>query len=237
MAKIKVLLADDIELFLELEKTFFRRDEFDLITTRNGAKALDLIRSERPDLVFMDLHMPEMDGDECCRRVKADPVLKDIPVVIVTHMGEEKAQERCRDAGCDDILLKPINRHLFMGTARRLLSLRERTDPRVEARLQVRFGSGDEVLTDYSVNISTGGIFLETARPLPQGTPLQLEFTLPTRGGAIRCQIRVAWVNHPDFPSKPGLPPGIGVQMLDLPLDELHAIRDFIKDQCLTASW
>lgn len=237
MAKTRVLLADDIELFLELEKTFFRRDEFELLTTRNGAKALDIIRSERPDLVFMDLHMPEMDGDECCRQVKSDPTLRNIPIVIVTHMGEEKAQERCRDAGCDDILLKPINRHLFMETARRLLSLRQRSEPRVEARLQVRFGSGDEILTDYSVNISTGGIFLETTTPLAQATALQLEFSLPTRPEAIRCNGRVAWVNHPDFPSKPGMPAGIGVQLLDLPLDELHAIRDFIKDQCLTASW
>lgn len=237
MAKTKVLLADDIELFLELEKTFFRRDEFELFTARTGTKALEMIRTERPDLVFMDLHMPEMDGDECCRQAKADPALCSIPIVIVTHMGEEKAQECCRRAGCDDILLKPINRHLFMATARRLLSLRERTDPRVEARLQVRFGSGGAVLTDYSVNISTGGIFLETATPLPQGTALQLEFTLPPRTTPIRCQARVAWVNHPDFPSKPGLPPGIGVQMLDLALDDLHAIRDFIKDQCLTASW
>lgn len=237
MAKTKVLLADDIELFLELEKTFFRRDEFELFTARSGTKALEMIRTVRPDLVFMDLHMPEMDGDECCRQVKADPALRSIPIVIVTHMGEEKAQVRCREAGCDDILLKPINRHLFMATARRLLSLRERTDPRVQARLQVRFGSGGAVLTDYSVNISTGGIFLETATPLPQGTALQLEFTLPPRTTPIRCQGRVAWVNHPNFPSKPGLPPGIGVQMLDLTLDELHAIRDFIKDQCLTASW
>lgn len=237
MEKKKILLADDIELFLELEKTFFRRGDFELLTARNGLLAYELIRTERPSLVIIDLHMPDLAGDDCCRRVKADPELRATPIVIVSQMGEEHALERCRTAGCDDVLLKPINRHLFVETARRLLSLRQRIDPRIPARIRVTFGSGAETLTNYSVNISTGGLFLETDNPLPHDTILQLEFTLPTRPGAIRCNGRVAWVNHPEFQSKPNLPSGIGVQLLDLTPDDLLAIRNFIKDQCLTASW
>jgi len=233
----KVLLADDIELFLELEKTFFRRENFELLVARNGTQALEVARAQRPDLVLMDLNMPEMDGDECCRRIKSDPQLRETPVVIVTQAGREEDLQKCRAAGCDEILLKPINRHLFVETARRLLAVSDRAQPRVSARLRVTYGSGDRALTDYTINISTGGLFLETAAPLPPETPLALEFDLPQQSRLIRTRGRVAWVNGPDAPKKPSLPPGMGIQMLDLSLDDLHAIRDYIKERCLDPTW
>ena len=235
--KKKVLLADDIELFLELEKTFFRRENFELLTARTGAQAYEIIRNQRPDLVFMDLYMPELDGDVCCRRVKDDPELSGTAIVIVTTMGDAAAQERCRACGCDDVLLKPINRHLFTETARRLLSVAQRAEPRVPARLEVRYGVGQAALTEFTVNISSGGIFLEMTDPLPIGTDLQLTFSLPVRSAPIRCAGRVAWANHAELPVKPGFPAGIGIQLLGLSLDDLHVIRDFMKEQCLTASW
>lgn len=238
MSKRKtILLADDIELFLELEKTFFRRENFDLLVARNGVQALEITRAQRPDLVLMDLYMPEMNGDECCRRIKADPALRGIPVVIVTQAGHEEDQERCRVAGCSDILLKPINRHLFVETARRLLGVSGRAQPRVPARLRVTYGAGGELLCDYTINISSGGLFLETAAPLPAETPLTLEFDLPQPRRLIRTFGRVAWVNGSDAPKKQSLPTGMGIQMLDLSLDDLHAIRDYIKERCLDPAW
>jgi len=233
----KILLADDIELFLELEKTFFRRENFDLLVARNGLQALEITRAQRPDLILMDLYMPGMNGDECCRRIKADPALRDIPVVIVTQAGHDADQEKCRAAGCSDILLKPINRHLFVETARRLLAVSDRVQPRVLARLRVTYGAGGELLTDFTINISTGGLFLETAIPLPAETPLFLEFDLPQPQRLIRTCARVAWVNGTEAPKKPSLPTGMGIQMLDLSLDDLHAIRDYIKEQCLSPTW
>jgi len=236
--KKKILLADDVQLFLELEKTLFRREQFDLLTAGDGHQAFDLIAAERPDLVFMDLYMPGLNGDECCRQVKDDPELRSTPVVIVTQGGHEEELARCRQAGCDDILLKPINRHLFVDTARRLLAVAARDAQRVRARLEVRYGPDlRHLLCNYSVNISTGGLFLETGDPLPADTPLDLEFTLPSRQTAIRCSGRVAWVNHPVLLHKPEMAAGMGVQFVDLRLDDLHAIRDFITQESLTPSW
>lgn len=238
MDKKKILLADDVELFLALEKTLFRREHFDLLTARDGQQAFELIAAERPDLVFMDLYMPGMNGDECCRRVKSDPDLRSTPIVMVTQGGREEDLARCRQAGCDDILLKPINRHLFVDTARRLLAVAAREAQRVTARLEVRYGPDRrQLLCNYSVNISTGGLFLETDDPLPVDTPLDLEFTLPSRQGSIRCAGRVAWVNHPVLLHKPEMATGMGVQFVDLRLDDLHAIRDFIKEESLEPSW
>lgn len=133
MTRKKILLADDVELFLELEKTFFRRENFELLIARTGQEAWDLTLAEGPDLVFMDLFMPGMDGDEACRLIKNHRQTAAIPVVMVTQGGWDGDLVRCREAGCDDILLKPINRHLFMATARRLLQVVDRSEQRVGA--------------------------------------------------------------------------------------------------------
>jgi len=234
----KILLADDVELFLELEKTFFRRENFELLIARTGQQAWDLTLAETPDLVFMDLFMPGMDGDAACRLIKQQPQTASIPVVMVTQGGRDDDLERCRLAGCDDILLKPINRHLFVATARRLLQVVDRAEPRVLARLQVRQGEApNQLLRDYSLNLSTGGLFLATMVPLPVGTPLALEFLLPATSQPIHCQAKVAWINLPERLVNPLLPAGMGVQFLDLPATNLAALREFIKHQCIAPTW
>ncbi len=238
MTSLKVLLADDVELFLELEKSFFRRAGVTLLVARSGQQAVELVRSERPHLVFMDLFMPGMNGDVACRAIKADPLVCKIPVVMVTHGGREEDLSRCRLAGCDEIVLKPINRHQFLETARRFLAIAARSTPRVKAQLQVRYGQHKEhLLNNYSLNISTGGLFLETVEPLPENTPLELEFVLPDRQDPIRCRGRVAWVNSPSGPVKPQLPPGMGIQFLDLLLVDMQAIREFMRGEDLSPDW
>jgi len=237
MDRKKVLLVDDVELFLELEKTFFRREEVELQIARSGRQAVEIVLKEHPDLVFMDLFMPEMDGDAACLEIKRNPATAGIPVVMVTHGGREADLERCRAACCDEILLKPINRHLFMDTARRFLNMADRQSPRVPSRISVRYGAnGEHELNDFALNLSTGGLFLEKAAPLAAGTRLTLEFPLPGRPKPVRCRARVAWVNRPERSGRSRLPAGMGVQFLDLGLDELQAIREFVKQECLSPS-
>lgn len=230
MTQKKVLLVDDVELFVELEKTFFRREEVTLLVARNGRQAVETVQKELPDLVFMDLFMPEMDGDEACRVLKQDPNFNRLPIIMVTHGGREADLERCRAAGCDEVLLKPVNRQQFLDTARHYLGLVERGAPRVEARLSVHYGDelGTE-LTDFAINISTGGLFLETDQTLAVGSALKLQFPVPGRLSPIVCRARVAWVNLQENAAKSHLPAGMGIQFVDLPLEDLQVIRDFVK--------
>jgi uncharacterized protein (TIGR02266 family) len=181
--------------------------------------------------------MPEMDGDECCRRIKSDPKLQAIPVVMITQGGSEKDFELCRKAGCDAFLLKPITRHDLISTVKRLLDIQDRATPRCNARLRVHYGAPpQELLQNYSVNLSTGGMFLETWQVLPLDTPVSLEFSLD-EGKVIRCQARVVWINAPDLLLKPQLPVGIGLQFVDMPLAQLHAIREYIEKKGVSPSW
>ena len=238
MERKRIVLADDVELFLMLEKTFFNREEFDLITARNGREALEAIRKTKPDLVFLDLFMPEMNGDECCGAVKNDEAYRHIPIIIVTTAGREEDLERCRSAGCDDIVHKPINRHDFLAAVRRLLKVAERGAQRFSAQLRVHYGaSSHDLLSDYSIDLSTGGLFLATDHPLPADTPLKMEFLLPTSETAIHCNARVAWVNDAKQLKKATLPIGMGVQFLDLSLADMDAIRKYIKNVNLEPDW
>lgn len=84
----KILLVDDVNMFLELQKTFLKLSSVHLFTAQDGVEALQVMRKERPSLVFMDLHMPRMDGAECCARMKADAESKAIPVVMITSEGK-----------------------------------------------------------------------------------------------------------------------------------------------------
>lgn len=235
--KKTILLADDAKLFLEIEKSFLQRTSVDILTAGDGRQALELARQHRPDVVFLDLNMPEMDGDECCRAIKQDPDLQGTAVVMVTTMGRPQDLERCRETGCDDVLLKPINRTEFLRTAEKFLQLATRST-RYKIKTQVRYGKHAETsLTAFCVDISSGGLYISTENPLDVGESLAIRFSLESPFREIVCKCQVAWVNSPAKPRKPSLPAGMGIQFVDLSLEDLHSIRNFIKNKQLEPSW
>jgi two-component system alkaline phosphatase synthesis response regulator PhoP len=119
----KILLVDDTDTILLFLKTLLTGQNFEFLTAKNGAEAVEKARRERPDLVLLDIFMPVMDGIEACRVMKGDPELKDIPVVIVTARSEAENVERCLDAGCDDYVFKPVRKLELLDKINRLLGL------------------------------------------------------------------------------------------------------------------
>ena len=224
----KILLADDVDFFLTLEKSFLQQENVEVLVANDGQEAYDLTCAHRPDLVLLDLYMPVMNGDDCCRKIKHDETLRDIPVVMVTTAGKEQEIAQCRAAGCDEIILKPIQRGMFLETIRRVLQLPLTQEKRSPVKMQVRFGR-DKLFTGYSVNLSSGGLFLETATPLPPEAALSLTFCLPGQRQPITCSGSVAWVNSSDTPCNTSLPPGMGIKFTNLTLERLQEIRTFLK--------
>ena len=235
----KILLVDDVNLFIELEKTFLqRKNAFEILTAKSGEQALAIVEAERPELIYLDLHMPGMDGDECCRRIKASVAGKNTPVVMVTSAGGAEDKARCIAAGCNEIITKPINRSLFLSFAKRYLDVHERKEGRYASHIKIRFGQDrDTLLSDYTVNINTGGLYLASPRLLPVGTKLFVEFSLPGDDRNISCQARVAWVNEGLSPLKRDLPVGMGLGFVGLGLDEMSVIREYITNNDLSADW
>ena len=238
MEKKIILLADATLFFIGIEKTFFLRDNFELRTAHTGAEVLEIVASSCPDIAFLDLNLPEMSGDECCRRIKTDTNLKHIPVVMVTEGVRKEDLERCQQAGCDGVILKPINLDNFIEIAKKNLNIQIRALPRYVARMRINFGpDASQLFSEYTLNLSTGGVFLETKNLMAEGTPLAVEFVLPHRNIPISCKAKVAWVNHPAMIRNPNLPAGMGIQFLDLSTESIEAIRSYIHEENLAPVW
>ena len=116
--------------------------------------------------------------------------------------------------------------------------LEQRYEPRYRTRLAIYYGPDQrKLMRDYSINMSTGGIFVETSTPLPEDTTLYLKFMLPAATKPITCTSKVAWTNAPGKIRSKGLPVGMGLQFLDLPLEKLHSIRKYIYEGGLVPEW
>jgi uncharacterized protein (TIGR02266 family) len=114
----------------------------------------------------------------------------------------------------------------------------ERIDPRTNARIAIFIGPEHrKPMTQYSVNASTGGMFIGTDNIQPVDTLFVLKFQFPNNDAIITCKARVAWVNEPGNLRKSSLPPGMGLQFIDLSLENMHAIRDYLNKGHLVPIW
>jgi len=234
----RILLAADVELFLELERDFLQRDDLDLLIAKDGRKALEMVQQHSPQIAFLGLEMPGMSGEECCCAIKGDPSLSGTTVAMIVASGQPEQVERCRDAGCDEILFKPINHDEFLAILHRSLDLEVRNGMRIKAQMRVYYGPAPQkMLSEFSLDLSTGGLYLKTESPLPVDESLTLRFTLPDQKGMVTCKARVAWVNPKQNPRKPDLPPGMGIQFVELSLDDMKMIRRFLEHNELEPSW
>ncbi len=144
----------------------------------------------------------------------------------------------CRAAGCDDVLFKPIKQDEFLVTVRRFVPFEIRDGKRMRAQLRVTYGpEPQKALSEYSVDLSTGGLFLKTVSPLCLDENLTLRFTLPDLQKMVTCKARVAWVNSKENPRKPNFPTGMGVQFVDMSLEDVKSIRRFLEYNELEPSW
>ena len=120
MAK-KVLIVEDNELNMKLFNDLLEAHGYQTVGTRNGIDAMDLARQHRPDLILMDIQLPEVSGLEVTKWLKDDSELKGIPVVAVTAFAMKGDEERIREGGCEAYLSKPISVAKFIDTVRHFL--------------------------------------------------------------------------------------------------------------------
>tara|TARA_R110002020_G_scaffold77411_1_gene195416 strand:- start:70 stop:441 length:372 start_codon:yes stop_codon:yes gene_type:complete len=120
MAK-KVMIVEDNELNMKLFRDLLVAHGYDTVQTRNGLDAMDLARAERPDLILMDIQLPEISGLDVTRQLKADPELYKIPIIAVTAFAMKGDEERIRQGGCEAYISKPISVNRFMEVIRSFL--------------------------------------------------------------------------------------------------------------------
>jgi two-component system alkaline phosphatase synthesis response regulator PhoP len=119
--KRKIVVVDD-EPFISRSLAFvLRRENYEVFEARDGAEALEVITRERPDLVFLDIMMPKVDGFEVTERVRADPNLGGVKIILLTAKGQDADRERGKSAGADEYMTKPFSPTKVLDRAREIL--------------------------------------------------------------------------------------------------------------------
>jgi two-component system cell cycle response regulator len=151
----RILVVDDVEINVKLLGAKLASEYFDVLSASSGATALRICEAELPDLVLLDVMMPEMDGFEVCRRLKADPRTADVPVVMVTALSDAADRLRGLEAGADDFLTKPVNDIALFARVRSLVRLKRMME---ELRLREEVCGRFAALPDeYAGAAETGG--------------------------------------------------------------------------------
>ncbi len=116
-----VLIVEDNEMNMKLFHDLLCAHGFGTLQTRDGLEALSLAREHHPDLILMDIQLPEVSGLEVARWLKEDVKLRDIPIIAVTAFAMKGDEEKIRNGGCEAYLAKPISVTKFVDTVRRFL--------------------------------------------------------------------------------------------------------------------
>ena len=126
----KVLVVEDNELNMKLFCDLLDAFGFETVQSRDGLKAVDLTREHRPDLIIMDIQLPEVSGLDLTRWIKDDSAIAKIPIMAVTAFAMRQDEQHVREAGCEAYMSKPIQMMPFIETVRRLTSPRVIPPPR-----------------------------------------------------------------------------------------------------------
>lgn len=118
---VKVLFVDDSDLMLKIAKTMLEKFGNQVLTATNGKEAIELAEKERPEVIFLDAEMPEMDGWETCKVIKNTSTIKDIPIIMCTGHESEEYRQKSTEFGASGYVTKPYNFELINKTISELL--------------------------------------------------------------------------------------------------------------------
>ena len=150
----RILVVDDILPNVKLLEAKLKNEYYNVLCAYSGAEALEIIKNEKPDMVLLDVMMPEMDGFEVCRRIKNDPETEHIPVVMVTALTDAADRVNGLEAGADDFLTKPLDDVALMARVRSLIRLKMTMDEwRARENTATTLGVIEDIAKDNDVQL------------------------------------------------------------------------------------
>ena len=123
--KKRILIVEDNDLNLKLFRDLLSAHGYDTIETKEGMEAIRLTHEQHPDLILMDIQLPEISGLDVTRQLKADEKIRGIPIIAVTAFAMKDDEEKILSAGCEAYISKPISIMPFLNTVRRFLGEEE----------------------------------------------------------------------------------------------------------------
>lgn len=121
MDQKKILIADDNENIRDALTYLLEDEGYELLLANDGADTLRKVRERKPDILFLDIMMPEINGYDVCRTIKNDPDLKSIYVIMLTAKGQVAEQERGKEVGADEYIVKPFSPMEILARVKSLL--------------------------------------------------------------------------------------------------------------------
>lgn len=122
MDRKKILMVDDEEDILKVLRFRLEANDYEVLTASDGQEGLNKARSEKPDLVILDLMLPKLDGYKVCRMLKFDEACKSIPIIIFTAKAQRKDEELGMEMGADAYISKPFEPEILLAKIKELLS-------------------------------------------------------------------------------------------------------------------
>jgi len=120
-SKGKILIVDDDPDALDTMAAILETRDYLVLTATSGREAINKARAEKPDLIILDVIMPDPDGFETCKMIKEDGKIKDIPVILLTGLGIVGDMEKSFTAGANDFMLKPIDWDIFFSKIKKFI--------------------------------------------------------------------------------------------------------------------
>jgi CheY-like chemotaxis protein len=227
MDKKNLLIVDDAELFLNMQQSFLSREDFVIHTAKSGTEAIDRARATHPDLILLDLYMPDMNGDAVCTELRSDPEFARTPILIVTSDQKPANLVKCVEAGCDGFVYKPFSREQLLGIVQQNLVISQRQYKRVGVELPCTITIGDEELETTLTTLSEGGAFIEMGIPVDRDATLTLSFVIPDSKYPIKTEVVVRWAAS--FLRMSG-PLGMGVEFLEVTGGERELLKHYVDE-------
>lgn len=226
--KKTLLVVDDVELFIQLQISHLGYQRYNIHTASSGSEGLETARSLKPDLILLDLFMPDMNGDQICRILKSDPETASIPVVLVSSGTRGLSKTVSISSKCDGLIFKPVRRDLLLSVVENLLGTNQRVQERVQVSIPGTAFHDDETRQIRLHTLSSEGAFVEIEPQPIRGDLMELSFSLPDEDDEI--YVRAAAVVWCGCLEKGG-PEGAGVYFLTIDADKKERIANFVQSR------
>ena len=227
---LKILLVDDVDFFRDVMCDYFKRTPATIIMASDGEEAINVAMREWPGLIYMDVGMPGMNGIEVCKKIKAHPQLRKIPVLLVFTPDRDATIKEVEASGCEGYLAKPFGREEFLNLGHRHLFNIQRRERRVPCQMTIDFEINGASYQGRGVDISLHGLYLEFRDEIPPKKHVKASFLLPTISSKkIEVAGLIAWVNQ-GFPRQNmGLAQGFGIEFQSIDMDSVDIVKAYLE--------
>ena len=228
-----ILVVDSSSSILFYLGMLLRRLEYEVATARSAEDALHATESAVPSIVLTETSLPSMSGVDLLKHMKNTPLLKTVPVVMLTSESDPELKDTCIRLGCAAYLFKPVEPDVLYRTLQSVSESIPRAYIRLNTSLKVIVGDGTvmggSARIEYATALSEGGLYVRTHAPQPQNALAMVRIFLPKKEITAKAVVLYGFAGA----NGPYKEPGMGMKFVEISDADRREIRMFIKEQLI----